>query len=106
MLKLILSGNVGNDATVKETGNSKVINFDVAVSKNYKNSKGEKVEKTEWVRAAIWRGKDSDTKFAEYIKKGKKILIEGEPHSSGYQNKNGEVQSALEVTVKEFEFLN
>ncbi|GAF05137.1 single-stranded DNA-binding protein [Saccharicrinis fermentans] len=106
MLKLILCGNVGNDATVKETGNGKVVNFNVAVSKNYKNSKGEKVEKTEWIRAAIWRGKDSDIKFAEYIKKGKKILIEGEPHSSGYQNKDGEVQSGLEVTVKEFEFLN
>ncbi|WP_075591582.1 single-stranded DNA-binding protein [Labilibacter marinus] len=106
MLKLILSGNVGNDATVTETSNGKVINFDVAVSKNYKNSKGEKVEKTEWIRASIWRGKDSDTKFADYIKKGKKVLIEGEPSSSGYKTKEGEIQSSLNVTVKDFEFLN
>ncbi len=106
MLKLILCGNVGNDATVKETETNKVINFDVAVSKNYKNSKGEKVEKTEWVRAVMWRGKDADTKFADYIKKGKKVLIEGEPHSSGYKSKNGEIQSTLNVTVKDLEFLN
>ncbi|SMO66079.1 single-strand DNA-binding protein [Saccharicrinis carchari] len=106
MLKIILSGNVGNDATVTETAKGKVINFDVAVSKNYKNAKGEKVERTEWVRAAIWRSKDSDTKFADYIKKGKKMLIEGEPHSSAYKNKEGEIQSSLEVTVKEFEFLS
>lgn len=106
MLKLILSGNVGNDATVTETSNGKVVNFDVAVSKNYKNSKGEKVEKTEWIRASIWRGKDSDTKFADYIKKGKKVLIEGEPSSSGYKTKEGEIQSSLNVTVKDFEFLN
>ena len=106
MLKLILSGNVGNDATVKETENGKVVNFSVAVSKNYKNSKGERIEKTEWVRASIWRSKDADLKFAEYIRKGKKMLIEGEPYSSGYQNKDGQVQSGLEVTVREFEFLN
>ncbi len=106
MLKLILSGNVGNDATVKETETGKVINFDVAVSKNYKNSKGEKVEKTEWVRASMWKSKSADTKIADYIKKGKKILIEGEPFSSGYKNKDGEIQSTLNVTVKDIEFLN
>jgi len=106
MLKVILSGNVGNDATVKEVGVRKAINFDVAVSKDYKNSKGEKIEKTEWVRAVIWRNVDADTKFVEYIKKGKKVLIEGEPYSSGFKNREGEVQSALHVIVKEFEFLN
>ncbi len=106
MLKLMLSGNLGSDATVKEVGNNKVINFDIAVSRIYKNSNGEKVEKTEWIRADIWRSKETDTKFAEYLKKGKKVLIEGEPYSSGYQSKNGDIQSSLNVRVKEFEFLN
>lgn len=106
MLKIMLSGNIGNDATVKEVGASKAINFDVAVSKGYKNSKGEKFEKTEWIRAVIWRSKETDTKFAEYIKKGKKILIEGEPYSSGFKNKEGDIQSVLHVIVKDFEFLN
>ncbi len=103
---MMLSGNLGSDATVKEVGNNKVINFDIAVTRTYKNSNGEKVEKTEWIRADIWRSKETDTKFAEYLKKGKKVLIEGEPYSSGYQNKNGEIQSSLGIRVKEFEFLN
>ena len=102
----MVSGNLGSDATIKEVGNNKVINFDVAVSRTYKNSKGEKVEKTEWVRADIWRSKESDTKFVDYLKKGKKVLVEGEPYSSGYQTKTGDVQSALCVRVKDFEFLN
>ncbi len=103
---MMLSGNLGSDATVKEVGNNKVINFDIAVTRTYKNAKGEKVEKTEWIRADIWRSKETDTKFAEYLKKGKKVLIEGEPYSSGFQNKNGEIQSSLGIRVKEFEFLN
>ena len=56
MLKLILNGIVGKDAEVKEVGQRKAINFDVAVSMDYKNSNGEKVERTEWVRAVMWRG--------------------------------------------------
>ncbi len=106
MFKLMLSGNLGSDATIKEVGNNKVINFDIAVSRVYKNSNGAKVEKTEWVRADIWRAKDTEIKFVEYLKKGKKLLIEGEPYSQGYQSKTGEIQSALCVKVKDFEFLN
>ncbi len=106
MLKMMLSGNLGSDATIKEVGNNKVIHFDIAVSRTYKNANGEKVEKTDWVRADIWRSKDTDTKFVDYLKKGKRIFIEGEPYSSGYKTKNGEIQSSLGIKVKEFEFLN
>ncbi len=106
MLKLLLSGNIGADATVNEAANGKAINFNVAVSKDYKNSKGEKVERTEWVKAVIWKRKDQDTKIAEYLKKGTKVLIEGEPFSTGYQGKEGEVHATLNVKVIDFEFLN
>ncbi len=106
MLKLMLSGNLGKDATIKEVGNNKVINFNIAVSRFYKNSNGERVEKTEWVEADIWRSKDTDTKFAEYLTKGKKVLLEGEPSSSGYQTKEGDIKSVLKIRVKDFEFLN
>jgi single-strand DNA-binding protein len=106
MLKVVLSGNIGSDATVKEVGDKKAINFDVAVSKDYKNSNGEKVSKTEWVRAVIWQNKEGESKLSNYLKKGKKILIEGEPYSTGYKNKEGDIQSSLHVTVKDFEFLN
>ncbi|TCO05377.1 single-stranded DNA-binding protein [Natronoflexus pectinivorans] len=104
MLKLILSGALGNDAEVKDVGGSKVINFSVAVSMDYKDKDGKRVEKTEWVKAVMWR--DQSSKIADYLKKGKKVLIEGVPESEGYQSKDGEVRSALTVKVKEVEFLN
>ncbi|WP_068475439.1 single-stranded DNA-binding protein [Saccharicrinis aurantiacus] len=105
MLKIILSGYVGNDATIKEVGNQKAINFDIAVSRDYKNNKGEKVERTEWIRAAIWKKRESETNLADYLKKGTKVLIEGEPTCSAYTSQTGEAKSSINVTVKEIELL-
>ncbi len=106
MLKIILNGTLGNDAEVRDVGNSKLITFNVAVSMDYKDQQGNKVEKTEWVRANIWRGKEQSTKLAEYLTKGKKVLIEGTPEANAYQSKEGEIKSSLVVKVKEVEFLN
>ncbi len=103
MLKIILSGALGNDAEVREVGNSKVINFDVAVSMDYKDKDGNRVEKTEWIKASLWR--DQNSKVADYLKKGKKVLIEGTPQSEGYKSKDGEIKSVLAVKVKELEFI-
>jgi single-strand DNA-binding protein len=106
MLKLILNGTVGKDAEVKDVGNRKAINFDVAVSMDYKNANGEKVERTEWIRAVLWKNDRQSTKIADFLKKGQKVLIEGIPGSEGYQSKDGHVKSTLHVNVKDLELLN
>ncbi|TAJ15332.1 single-stranded DNA-binding protein [Marinilabiliaceae bacterium JC017] len=106
MLKLILNGAIGQDAEIKEVGSKKAINFRVAVSMNYKDSKGNKVEKTEWIKAVIWKYEGQSIKIADYLKKGQKVLIEGIPGSEGFQSKDGDIKSTLHVNVKEVEFLN
>jgi len=106
MLKIIVSGILGQDAEIKEVGTHKAIKFNVAVSMDYKDAQGTKVEKTEWVKAVLWKGKDQSTKVAEYLKKGKRVLLEGIPESEGYKSKDGEVKSALSINVKELEFMN
>ncbi|MCU4177848.1 single-stranded DNA-binding protein [Carboxylicivirga sp. N1Y90] len=106
MLKLILNGTVGKDAEVKEVGQRKAINFDVAVSMDYKDTEGKKIERTEWVRAVIWKSDKQSTKVSEFLKKGQKVLIEGIPGSEGFQAKDGQVKSSLLVNVKDLEFLN
>ena len=106
MLKLILNGALGHDAEVKQVGNHKAINFNVAVSMDYKDQDGNKVEKTEWVRAVIWKGNNQSTKISEYLKKGQKVLIEGVPASEGFLTKDGEAKSSLHINVKDLELLN
>ena len=106
MLKIILTGALGNDATVKEAGSKKAINFNVAVSLDHKDSNGKKIEKTEWVKAVIWKYEGRSTKIADYLKKGRKVLIEGIPDSEAYMSKDDKIKSSLHVVVKELEFLD
>ncbi|SFD69284.1 single-stranded DNA-binding protein [Thermophagus xiamenensis] len=106
MLKMIVSGTLGQDAEIREVGNKKAINFDVAVSMDYKDQQGNKVERTEWVRAVIWKNEGQSTKVADYLKKGRKVLLEGIPSSEGFKTKDGEIKSALNINVKELEFLS
>ena len=106
MLKIILTGALGGDATVKDVGSKKAINFNVAVSMDYKDHEGKKVEKTEWVKAVIWKYEGRSVKIADYLKKGRRVLIEGIPESEAYMTKGDEVRSSLHVIVKEIEFLD
>jgi single-strand DNA-binding protein len=105
MLKMILSGALGHDAEVKEVGKKKAINFDVAVSMDYKDQQGNKVERTEWVKAVMWKNDGQSTKVAEFLTKGKKVVIEGVPSSEGYKAKDGDIKSSLSVNVKELELV-
>ncbi|MDP4207810.1 MAG: single-stranded DNA-binding protein [Bacteroidota bacterium] len=105
MIKLLLTGALGSDCEVRETGNRKVINFRIAVNQDYKDAEGNKVEKTEWVKAVLWKASGQSTKIAEYLKKGQKVYIEGIPTSEAYESKEGGAKSSLVVNVKEIELL-
>ena len=69
------------------------------------DSDGHKVEKTEWVKAVLWKNDSQSPKIADYLKKGQKVYIEGIPSSDGYEAKEGGIKSSLVVNVKELEFI-
>jgi single-strand DNA-binding protein len=105
MIKIMLTGALGNDCEVREVGKRKAINFNVAVNQDYKDSEGHKVEKTEWIKAVLWKSEGQSAKITDYLKKGQKVYIEGIPASEGYESKEGGVKSSLTVNVKELELL-
>jgi hypothetical protein len=73
MQKLILTGHVGNDATIADLQSGKqVINFNVAVTEKYKDRE----PVTTWYKCAWFINNAS---IAQYIKKGTKVLVEGNP---------------------------
>ena len=106
MFKLQLSGALGADAELRDVGSRKAINFRVAVNREYKNSDGEKVERTEWISAVIWKNSKQSLKVADYLKKGKKVILEGEPGVDAFINKDGEAAGILTLNVKDVEFLS
>jgi single-strand DNA-binding protein len=103
MLKTIVFGNVGNDAEIRatQTGMS-VISFSVAHSEKWKDAQGQVQERTTWVRCSLWRKPDA-CGVAQCIKKGTKVLVEGQPSASAWLGNDGTAQAALELRVTNLE---
>lgn len=101
MNKYILTGNIGKDAEVKDLNNgNSVINFSVAHTEKWKDKQGNPQEKTVWVDCSWFI---NNTSIAQYLKKGTKVLIEGEPTARAYVNNNGEAVAILGCTVRSLE---
>ncbi len=105
MFKMIIGGALGQDAQIRVVNGQSIINFNVAVNRDSKNSAGEKVEKTDWVKATLWKNEGQSTKVVEYLKKGTKVVLEGTPGIEQYKSKEGEDRTSLHLTVKELTFI-
>lgn len=102
MIKLQIIGHLGTDCTTNEVNGRTVINFPVAHSEKYKDSQGNLVEKTTWVKCAYWTDK---TAIAQYLKKGQLVYAEGNPEAEGYLNKENQNAASLKMTVFRIQLL-
>lgn len=97
MNKLVLTGRLGRDAELKYFNENKnVINFTLAVNKNYKREG----DVPNWIPCRIW---DRD-KLANYLTKGKAVAIDGELMIDQYE-KDGVNRTYSYVKVDKLEFL-
>lgn len=98
--KVQLIGNLGGKPEVKNTENGKkLVQFSLATSENYRNSKGEKVTETQWHRIVAW-GKMAEI-AEKYLDKGKEVAIEGKLINRSYTDKEGNKKYITEVQVNE-----
>ncbi|MEM5775289.1 MAG: single-stranded DNA-binding protein, partial [Anaerolineaceae bacterium] len=73
---IIIVGNLGKDPEMRYTpSGAPVTSFNVASSRQYTNSKGERVKETIWFRVSAWN-KLAET-CNQFLHKGSKVLIEG-----------------------------
>jgi single-strand DNA-binding protein len=86
MIKLMVIGNLGKDATVNAVNGKNVINFTVAHTEKYKDSQGNNQERTTWVECAYWTDK---TAIAPYLTKGKQVYAEGTPEARAFSRNDG-----------------
>jgi single-strand DNA-binding protein len=85
--KVLLIGNLGRDPEVRYTPSGvAVATFTVATNESWKDQEGNQQERTEWHNIVAWR------KLAEicgeWLKKGKKVYIEGRLQTRNYDDKN------------------
>ena len=100
MIKIIVSGRVGNDAELKTVGDTTVCTFSVAhTEKIYGPTPS---EKTIWVSCNIWG--ERGPKLQPHITKGTFVVVEGSGTVNSYLQKNGDPAAILNCKVVSLEF--
>lgn len=102
--KVILIGRLGRDPETRYMPNGDAVcNFSVATSESWKDSNGQKQERSEWHNVTMYR------KLAEiaakYLTKGSQVYLEGKIQSRKYQGKDGIERTAYEIIANEMKML-
>ncbi len=103
--RVTLIGNLGVNPEIKklESG-KKFAKLTLATNGSYKNSKGEKVEDTQWHNLIAWEGL---AEVAEkYLKKGKEIAVEGRLNYRSYEDADGQKKYITEIIVNDLLMLS
>jgi len=101
--KVILIGNLGRDPEIRSTPNGdRIANLSIATSEQWRDkSSGERKEKTEWHRVAIFN--DNIVKVVEnYVKKGTTVYIEGQLQTRKWTDQQGVEKYSTEIVVGRF----
>ncbi len=96
--KVILVGRLGQDPKLSYLpSGSPVANFSVATSETYKDRDGNRQEKTEWHRVAVF-GRSAEF-CGNYLTKGRLVYIEGTLRTRKWQDQQGQDRYTTEVVV-------
>ena len=102
--KTIVVGHLGRDPEMRYTQSGvPVTSFSVATTRKWSNANGEQQEKTTWFRITCWRKLAELT--AQYLKKGRLVLVEGDIDASAFTDREGNARASLELTATNIKFL-
>lgn len=102
--KVTLIGRLGKDPELRYMPNGDAVcNFSIATSESWKDSNGQRQERTEWHNITMHR------RLAEvagqYLKKGSQVYIEGKIQSNKYTGKDGIERTAYNIVASEMAML-
>lgn len=101
MNKVILTGRLTHSPELKKTNSgTSVVQFSVAVRRNFKNASGE--YDTDFINCVAW--KQSAEIVAKHFAKGDGITISGSIQTRKYTAKDGSERKAVEVIADSVEF--
>lgn len=103
--KVNLIGNLGFTPEVKSIpGGKKLAKVTIATNETYRNTKGERVDETQWHNLVAW-GKTAEL-FEQYTRVGSKVAIEGKLVNKSYLDKQGVKKMITEIHVNELLILS
>lgn len=93
-----LVGNLGADPEIRTTASGKkVANLSIATSRSWTNAQGVTQTKTNWHRIVAWEGLAAV--IEKYVRKGSRVLVEGELEYRSYTDAKGIERYVTEVIV-------
>ena len=96
-------GNIGSDLALQETANGvAMLNFSVAVKRDYTNADGERG--VDWFDCRAYRGLAGA--IAKWCKKGDKIYLAGRLETRSYEDIQGVKRKAINFIIDKMEFLD
>ncbi len=102
--KAILIGNLGQDAETRYTpSGSAVTNISIATTNTWKDSNGNKQEKTSWHKVTFF-GKLAEI-AGEYLRKGGQVYIEGRIDYSDWTDKEGVKRQQTQIIADQMRML-
>ena len=99
MNNVILMGRLTRDPELQYSNNGTAFSkFSIAVPRDFKR------EEVDFINCLAF-GKTAET-IAEYLKKGKRIALQGRIQTGSYNNKEGQRVNTFEVVIDKFEFVD
>src|SRR5438067_11966904 len=100
--KVILVGNLGADPESRSMpSGDEVVNLRVATSETWKDRDGNRQERTEWHRVAIFN--QNLAKVAKsYLRKGSKVYLEGQIQTRKWTDQSGNDRYTTEIVLQKF----
>lgn len=101
--KVILVGNLGRDPEVRNTqSGSRIVNLAIATSDTWNDrNTGERRDRTEWHRVVIFNERVGEV-AERYLRKGRKVYIEGELRTRKWTDQQGVEKYTTEVVIDRF----
>jgi single-strand DNA-binding protein len=100
--KVILVGNLGADPESRSLpSGDEVVNLRIATSESWKDRDGNRQERTEWHRVAIFN-QNLGRVAKNYLRKGSKVYLEGQIQTRKWTDQGGQERYSTEIVLQNF----
>ncbi len=97
--KVTLIGRTGKEVEIINLENGILAKVSLATSDFFTNSKGDRVEETQWHNLVAY-GKTADI-MQKYVEKGQEIAVEGKIVYRSYEGNDGQKRYITEIRIEE-----
>jgi len=98
-------GRLTRDPELRYTPSGTAVSkFGLAINRSFRNQEGNNIEDTLFINVSVW-GRQAEH-CSQYLKKGKRVAINGELRSNSWQDRDGNKRVTYEINARSIQFLD